>query len=233
MPLDAIQVVTLTAKFRIMKIFYLLVSVSLLFFIGCYSTYDVFDFSSKEEFYSDFNKCVDEKQVEITLRNDSTFTAENGSVILNDTLTYFWFEPKNEKIYPDEISAIKYTGSDMGHLSAAILLKSGDSAFVKNVSIFSDSSVYADVYEKISRHIPISEINNACYKNHWLGVPFGVLPGAILGFIAGVAAYSINPETNTWGGNNVYLYCFPPLGLIAGSVWGWLIGWTYTYEFFP
>jgi hypothetical protein len=208
-------------------------SVLLLFLIGCYSTYNIFDFSSKKEFYDDFNKCANDKQVQITLKNDSTFTAENGAVILNDTLTYFWFAPKNEKITPDEISFIKYTGSDMRHLSAEILLKNGNTVVAKNVSLISDSCFSGNVYEKISRHIPVSEISNAGYKNHWLGIPFGILPGAILGFIAGAAAYSVNPATNTWGGNYVFLFGGAPLGLITGGIWGWLTGWTYTYEFFP
>ena len=74
-----------------MKIIYLISSISLLILTGCYSTYQVSDFSSRVKFYEDFNKSVIEKDVKVTLSNDSSFFMSNDAAIENDSL-YFTSE---------------------------------------------------------------------------------------------------------------------------------------------
>ena len=69
-----------------MKIKYLVIVVYALFFIGCSSIYTVSDFSSKDKFYEDFNSFVKNKNVKVTLNNDSSFTTFKNTRISNDTL---------------------------------------------------------------------------------------------------------------------------------------------------
>ena len=121
----------------------------------------------------------------------------------------------------------------MNNLSATIVLKNGNSAYARNLRINSDSILNATVYSNFYIHVPISKVSQASYKNHWLGVPFGSIPGAIAGFFASIGVYLVNPATNTWSGNNIYLYVGAPLGLVVGAILGWQTGWTYNYQFFP
>lgn len=56
------------------------------FFFGCSSTYRITDFSSKEKFYKDFNSFAKNRNVNVRLVNDSTFSSPNGAIISNDSL---------------------------------------------------------------------------------------------------------------------------------------------------
>ena len=69
-----------------MKIYCLTGLIVSLFFIGCSSTYKVSDFSSKDKFYENFNKFADNKNMKVTLTNDSSFIAEGNTKVSNDTL---------------------------------------------------------------------------------------------------------------------------------------------------
>ncbi len=57
-----------------------------LLFIGCSSTNTIKDSTSKEKFYEDFNKSVKDKNIKVTLTNDSLLALPGGAVIQNDTL---------------------------------------------------------------------------------------------------------------------------------------------------
>ena len=85
----------------IMKKFYLIIAVFALFFIGCSSTYRISDFPSKDKFYGDFNKFADNKNMKVTLTNDSSFTAEGKTEISGDTLIITMNVQKEEKINID------------------------------------------------------------------------------------------------------------------------------------
>jgi hypothetical protein len=54
--------------------------------LGCYSTYTINDFSSKEKFYEDFNNSVGTKDLNITLINDSLISIKGGGILKQDTL---------------------------------------------------------------------------------------------------------------------------------------------------
>ncbi len=69
-----------------MKYIYLIIFAVPFFLVGCSSIYTVKDFSSKEKFYDDFNKFAKDKDLEITLLNDSSFSTGYGAVIINDKL---------------------------------------------------------------------------------------------------------------------------------------------------
>ncbi|MHB8851719.1 MAG: hypothetical protein ACYC6P_00010 [Ignavibacteriaceae bacterium] len=71
-----------------MKNFYFLIIIILLVFTGCSSYYTEKRFPSKEKFYDDFNNFAKNKNVEVTLMNDSSFTILEGASISEDTLTF-------------------------------------------------------------------------------------------------------------------------------------------------
>ena len=90
---------------------------------GCSSTYRVSNFSSKEKFYNAFNKFASNKEIVITLNNDSTFIAEGNTRVLNDTLV---FSSTNkithlQRLPVKDIKKISYknhfTGASIGFLS--------------------------------------------------------------------------------------------------------------------
>ena len=90
-----------------------------LIFIGCSSIYTVKDFSSKEKFYEDFNNSVKNKELEITLVNDSSFSVLEGSKIADDSLDLILnFQNKEHTLVADEIENIKYYGDSYSSPSA-------------------------------------------------------------------------------------------------------------------
>ena len=83
-----------------MKNIYGLFFLLALLLMGCSSTYTIKDFPSKERFYEDFNKFAQNKDVEITLINDSSFTINDGTVLENDTLiSYGKLEGKDKRSF--------------------------------------------------------------------------------------------------------------------------------------
>lgn len=64
------------------------ITIFVLLLTGCSSTYRLSDFSSKEKFYSDLNKFVVDKDMEITLTGDSSFYSRGIAGIRNDTLFF-------------------------------------------------------------------------------------------------------------------------------------------------
>jgi hypothetical protein len=217
-----------------MKIFYLSIPVLLLFLIGCSATYRVSNFSSKDKFYENFNKSANGKTLKLTLNNDSTFISRNN-VIKDDTLYSVKTEIDviNKKIALLEMKELKHSVNNFR--AGTILLNDGKTIEANNITIENDTANFSliNTITSFNLSLPISRVKEISYMNHWASVPFGAVPGAVCGFIAGIVAYRINPPTNTWSGNSVYFYSGPVLGLIVGGVWGWLNGWTYTYQFNP
>ncbi len=69
-----------------MKVIYLLIFCYSILFLGCSSTTWIGKYSyNKSEAYKNFNRFAKNKDLEVTLYNDSSFTLYNG-VIKNDTL---------------------------------------------------------------------------------------------------------------------------------------------------
>jgi hypothetical protein len=70
---------------------------------GCSSTYTIKDYSSKDRFYRDFNRSAKNKDLNITLLNDSLEQTTDGAVIMNDTLY------TSTNIFPiNNIKTVKY-----------------------------------------------------------------------------------------------------------------------------
>jgi hypothetical protein len=126
-----------------MKNIYSLLILSTLLFIGCFSTYTIKNFSSKDKFYQDFNNSVKERDIKVVLSNDSSFTLMHGAVLENDTL--FAFEEYNEKKYMSlalsDLEKINYTSND--YKSANVLRKNGEELYCENIIINHDS-IYFD-----------------------------------------------------------------------------------------
>jgi hypothetical protein len=231
---------------NIMKILILITAVFALFLTGCSSTYKVSDFSSKDKFYEVYNKFAKDRNVEVNLINDSTFTASEGTKILNDTLIVVILVPKKEKLSKDEIRDIKYSGINMPNLSAVITLKNGKIVKSENVSVLSDSILNVIVIESSYQYFTINKIKNIIYKNHWLGLPvpliFGTITGAVVGLPVGAVlseqdiSNSNRPQAGTNSQNQAGEYSIlglSAIGLVTGGILGWVHGYTYIYQFNP
>lgn len=214
-----------------MKIIYLLSSIFLLILTGCYSTYNVSDFSSKDKFYEDFNKSVINKTTKIKINDDSIFTFCENARISNDTLIFLSkLKNGNEKLFLSEIKNINYNdqGTNFSKLSGKIILKNGEEIFAYNITAL-DSSIHFKV--KTYKFITIENVKEISYENHWLGVPFGFFDGSVPGIIIGLivdASFVPNRE-----GPRADIYVIPSIGAIVGCVLGWIVGYTYTYQFNP
>ncbi|MHB8337527.1 MAG: hypothetical protein ACYDEE_08930 [Ignavibacteriaceae bacterium] len=223
-----------------MKIIYLLSSIFLLILTGCYSTYNVSDFSSRDKFYEDFDKSVNDKAVKVTLMNDSSFTIDNGAIIIRDTLYALGFRTHKKfgSIAISKIKKIGYIASD--YKSANLLLTNGEQIRVGDISIANDTMEYSVTKEiltrtKVALLDGIKEVN---YKNHWLGIPSGFLIGAVSGiattYIISLIIKKTVKDENIQTDDFYYsIITVPPLGSLIGTIWGWLNGYTYTYQFNP
>ena len=223
-----------------MKIVYLITTILSIIFIGCSSTYTVSDFSSKEKFYNDFNNFASDKNLEVKLVNDSSITVGNG-FIMRDTLYTpgFRIDKKSGKIALSDIKKIDY-GSD--YKSANLLLKNGKQTFVEEISIANDTLSYTNSKKIITQDavMSLAKIKEAKYKNRWSSTPAGFLSGSIIGGFIGslVPIYHNHLDMATGGQVKERDYVAPTLvgigsGAVIGSAIGWLIGYTYTYQFNP
>lgn len=216
-------------------LFILLVSVII---TGCSSIYTVKDFSSKKNFYDDFNKFARNKNLKVTLTNDSTFAVEGKTRITNDSLLMQMNIQKEVIIKRDEVKDIKYYGKDMSKLSAIIILKDGTTAKAKNLNILADSSISIAVSKSFYKSLPLGKIKKISYKNLWFTLPLGFLIGTAVGTGIGGAISSYDAHHNMGSAAVKNEYLLPLiygalLGMVSGSVASWIIGHNYIYEFNP
>ena len=162
-----------------------LIAVLLFSFIGCTSIYTVSNFPSKGKFYSDFNNFVKDKKVKITLVNGNSFYSSGTLKIVNDSLILIKRYTAAEKINKSEILNMKYkyNGTDFSNITVYIFLKNGKVLNVKDVSTLPDSSIEYYIVKNDTVNIPLNKIKDVSYNKHWLGVPFGVLTGGLLGLV--------------------------------------------------
>jgi hypothetical protein len=217
-----------------MKIFYLLIPVFSLLLIGCSSTYKVTDFPSKAKFYADFNKSASNKTLKIKLSSDSSYTY-SGAEIVNDTLYCINNENEiiNKIILLSDIKEIKYSGSNF--TKGSILLKDGESFEADEININNDtvSFSYINSINILNCSISINRVKEISYKNHWMGIPGGLIPGFICGLGGGFLIGDTIPTDRAHLDKYLAIVYGPILGVIIGSVWGWLNGRIYTYKFNP
>jgi hypothetical protein len=209
-----------------------------LFIMGCSSSYTIKDFSTKDKYYEDFNNSVKNKDMNITLINNSSFTLNDGAVLENDTLFSFAkLEEKNIRIFAlSDITEIRYTNNDSS--SASILFKNGEMLRGKNIRTNRDS-IYFTVKTSTAKnniapiHIEIDKVKTVTYKTRLGSSLIGILSGAIAGIIVAVIAGSTLTDKE---GSSValnYDVLAPPIGAILGGIAGGLIGWNTIYQFNP
>jgi hypothetical protein len=225
-----------------MKIIYLASTIFSLIFISCSSTYTTKDFSSKEKFYDDFNNFAKDKNVEVQFVNDSSLTIGNGAIIIRDTLYALGFrtDKKFGSIAVSKIKNIDYITSD--YKSANLLLKNGSQISVEEINVTNDTLSYTYSKKIITQDaaMPLTKIKKVSYKNRWFSTPAGFLSGGIIGAYIGSKFPSYSYHANMATGKqevseqnlNSALYGLGS-GVIIGTVTGWLIGYTYTYQFNP
>jgi len=207
-----------------------------LILIGCSSTYTTKDFSSKEKFYEDFNKSVENKNVKVTLMNDSSFNSRENTRIANDTL-YFMSNLQAEKKIPlSEIQSIKhnYNTSSLED-NVKILLKNGEKYRSRNIKILSDSLLQFTMNKAIEKYLPLIEVKSVSYKNRWLGIPGRLLIGAAAGYVLGIyIGSSFNGKTQSGYNKSTYFYGLgAPVGALVGGIIGFITGYNYIYQFNP
>ena len=225
-------------KLFIMKIFYLIATVFLLTFIGCSSTYKVSDFSSKDKFYEDFNSFARNKNMKVTLTDDSSFITNEGTMISNDSLIllYHYQKEVTNTIPQSEIRNIRDIYDANSNHIIKILLKDGREFSEKDVKYLPDSSIQFTTNKTLSinKSIPLSNVKEAYYKKHWPGIIPGIISGFLISFVIAELgdAFSTHVDSGIFatGAANVEGV---PVGTIAGGVIGWFIGYAYTYQFNP
>ncbi len=219
-----------------MRNIFLLLFGLVIFLVGCSSTYTLKDFPSKQKFYEEYNNFAENKKVKITLLYNKSFYTNNKTEIINDTL-YIKnkIQIKNNYTIPtSNIEKIDYL--DTGYKEANILLINGQELRAENISFLKDSINLNEIKTLTVKKLlmPLDKIKNISYKNHWLGVPLRLITGTILGFAAGWITANIIGDNNLTTDEALYLIYSPTvIGTIAGAIWGWIDGYTYTYQFNP
>lgn len=219
-----------------MKNIYGLLSVLSLLLMGC-STYTIMHFPSKDKFHEDFNKSVRNRNVNITLMNDSSFTLNDGAVLENDTLFSFAkLEEKNIKSFAlSDITEIRYTNNDSS--SASIFFKNGETLRGEDIKIDRDTIYFVTMKTSIAKNyidpISISKVKTVSYKTWLRSSVLGILSGAITGII--VAIIANNTLTGKEGSSVALNYdvLAPPIGALIGGIVGGVIGWNTIYQFNP
>ena len=216
-----------------MKKYYLIVA--MFFFIGCSSTYTISNFSSKQKFYEDFNKSVKDKSVNIILTNDSSFTAQYGSTVFDDTLVVVVDKKTiTHKMFLREIKSINYYDNGVDNLSADIILRNGKKLNGENIRILPDSSLLFSVLKTSTNFVPIYRVKKASYKNHLLGsmslLGLGFAAGAVIGSVVQTFVFQLPTFIFPFGAP---VLLGTGAGIIIGLVVGEIIGYTNTYHFNP
>ncbi len=217
-----------------MKLFYFPIPILFLFLIGCSSTYRVTDYLSKEKFQEDVNSSIKNQNFNV-VTIDSSFNCIKGSKIKDDSL-YTIAKIKGEEVSLKDIEHIKYFGKTYEEPSASIWLKNGKELRVENVNILSNS--FLEFTNFTDEHIPLMDIKQISYINHWKGVLPGGYAGLFIGgcvgsltgaYILDLKAGGNHPERDYMTGAAIGAF----YGIIAGAIVGYIIGWDNIYQFNP
>jgi len=220
-----------------MKNIYLAGAFIFILFTGCSSTFTVTDFGTKEKFYEEFSNNFKDREVKVALVNDSSFIAQNGVEINHDTLLSFvnLEEKKNRQFALSDVAVIDFLGSKT--TSASVLLKNGNKLNGIEVSVTKDSIKFVESKSLLVLNslVPTDKIKTISYKDRWRRLPLGVLAGAPLGFLSGIALVSIFKIKDYHGDAN-YLGTslqMTVVGVLAGCITSYLIGFDEIYQFNP
>jgi len=209
--------------------------------MGC-STYTIKDFSSKDDFYKDFNNSVKDKDMRVTLMNDSAFTINNGIILEHNTL--FSLEGKDKRSSAlSNIKEIRYANNDS--TSASIFFNNGEILRGKYIRIDRDSIHFTATASTTNNNIApiqieIDKVKTVAYKTRLVSSLIGVLAGGVAGVIVAVIAHSTlkgneQPGLPTGGSGDASNYDIlaPPIGALIGGIVGGIIGWNTIYQFNP
>jgi len=214
-----------------------LVPIIILIFAGCSSIYTIKDFSSKEKFYEDFNKTVKNKQVNVVLNNDSCFSSNKGSRIAKDSLILIDYKQISElKTIPlKEIKSINDIYDLNSIHSFDIILQNGKEINVKDIKYLPDSSIQISITrDSISnRFIPLNLVKKIYYKNSWLGIVPGLLIAAPVSYLLYGIAGSFSHFSSPFFNYETALLFGVPAEIVIVGIIGYIIGYTYIYQFNP
>ena len=230
-------------KYKVVKMKILfIVPIFMVLLIGCSSYYTARQFSSRDKFYEDFNSFARNKNMKVTLTNDSSFITNEGTMISNDSLILlFQYQKEVIKTIPqNKIKNIKDIYDANSNHTTKILLKDGEELSEKGVRYLPDSSIQFTINKvlNINKSIPINRVKEVYYNRHWLGIVPGFFAGIPLGAIlvtAKIIPSSVpegNPPHATYDSGDAAVIAVP-LGIIIGGVVGWFVGFDYTYIFNP
>jgi hypothetical protein len=163
-----------------MKIIIFIVTFISLFLIGCSSIYTVKDFSSKDKYYEDFNSFVKNKNVKVTLNNDSSLTTFENTRISDDTLILMG---------QNENAAIKYI--PLRNVKTIYYKKNWPGIIPGVISGFLLSFAIAGIGESSSTGDTGFFGGGGAIV---IGVPAGTILGGIIGWFLGYEyTYQFNP----------------------------------------
>lgn len=220
-----------------MKIVIIEIALVFILFEGCSTTYRVTDFPSKEKFYGECNKNFKDNEASIILVNDSTLASPKGFEIKHDTLfTYVNLEEKIIRQFAlSDIAELQFSGNSTA--SAFIVLKNGSKFDGVNATVTKDSIMFVEIKNIVQAKplVPIDEIKIISHKDRWRRMPLGVLAGAPLGFLSGFALVNIFKIKDYHGQADYFgtSLQMTVVGVLAGCITSYLIGFNEIYQFNP
>jgi hypothetical protein len=130
-------------------------------------------------------------------------------------------------------------------MTTTIVLKNDKSVTAGSIDILPDSSVAIYNFENTYKYLSLINVKEISYKNHWLGLPIHLVSGTLIGAALGIIvaesmSSSSSGSSEPQGGSrsespapwNAFLFT-SAAGIVGGGIWGWITGYTYTYQFNP
>ena len=217
-----------------MKFKYLITLLLSFIITGCSpinKIYKVDDQTSKNALIEKFNSFSDSKQLNVVLKNDSSFTSFAGTKIINDSLYTVTGINKLENILlRKNIKNIKFFGSALSAPSGYIELNNGSEIKAKDIEFTSDSAVRFLVEAPERRNLSLNVVDKIVYKNRLLGTMPGILGGAAIGAIIGAGINFIVPNKNNTQGY-IAIPIGGAIGALLGGAIGYINGYNYTFMF--
>jgi hypothetical protein len=158
-----------------MKVFHLLIPILFLFIIGCSHTYEVSKYYSKKDLYKEFNKSASNKELNIVLRNDSSFNGFKG-IINDDTLLLNYNSPIKKYLLISNINKVSYKNHWKGIVPGFLL------GIISGSAIGSTGWIWR----------PKDGGNNPHFDQFMAtigGALWGAIIGSVLGYIIGYKYY--------------------------------------------
>jgi len=95
---------------------------------------------------------------------------------------------------------------------------------------------FSTIDNAVVKMLPLNEIKEISYKNHWTGLPIHLVIGTAAGIMVGGTSAFVYDKMDKNDKNATDYDIFwgvTAIGLITGGIIGWINGYTYVYEFNP